>query len=471
VRKSLVTSYLEGLWNQTHGESYSKILCYFFPEFITTLVLYSVLYLLDAHFIADLKSTSQYATLGLSNNFLHFIIKIAEAMALSITVMCGQYNGTGDSKKVGQSFGDAFWLITFVGIFFTVFLYFGAYYIYSFLGVPSRMVAIGVPFLKVRAIGILFLFLYFACVAFLRSLKDTRTPMYVFVIGGFVFIVLDYLLIFGIGGFPKLGLLGSAWATVIQYFVMLVLLLSYILLSSERRRYSIKLFSKISDINHMKHILNLTWPIVLDKATVAAAYIWLSKMIAPMGKYAIASYTVVKDMERFAFLPAMAFAQIITILVSNDFGKRKWFDISANIKKVVFLTSLMVFALLAVLSLYPEVFIRFFDQRNLFTAFSSRAFSLLALFVFFDLLQLILSGALRGSGDVRSVMWVRIFVCFGFFCPLSYAVSLLPISDPVMKFVLIYAMFYIGNGIMSIAYIRRFRSGDWARRADEESHI
>jgi len=176
-------------------------------------------------------------------------------------------------------------------------------------------------------------------------------------------------------------------------------------------------------------------------------------------------------MERFAFLPAMAFAQIITILVSNDFGKRKWFDISANIKKVVFLTSLMVFALLAVLSLYPEVFIRFFDQRNLFTAFSSRAFSLLALFVFFDLLQLILSGALRGSGDVRSVMWVRIFVCFGFFCPLSYAVSLLPISDPVMKFVLIYAMFYIGNGIMSIAYIRRFRSGDWARRADEESHV
>jgi len=84
---------------------------------------------------------------------------------------------------------------------------------------------------------------------------------------------------------------------------------------------------------------------------------------------------------------------------------------------------------------------------------------------------LILSGALRGSGDVRSVMWVRIFVCFGFFCPLSYAVSLLPISDPVMKFVLIYAMFYIGNGIMSIAYIRRFRSGDWARRADEESHV
>jgi Na+-driven multidrug efflux pump len=81
-------------------------------------------------------------------------------------------------------------------------------------------------------------------------------------------------------------------------------------------------------------------------------------MIAPMGKYAIASYTVVKDMERFAFLPAMAFAQIITILVSNDFGKRKWFDISANIKKVVFLTSLMVFALLAVLSLYPEVFIK-----------------------------------------------------------------------------------------------------------------
>jgi multidrug resistance protein, MATE family len=465
MRKNVLVSYFEGILSQQDGESYRNILRYFAPEFITALVFYSALYLLDARFVSALKSTSRYAVLGFSNNFLHFVIKTGEAMAVSITVLCGKYNGAGLYKKVGKSFVDAFWVIVVVGIVFSAALYVGAYYIYYFLGVTPKMIHLGIPFLRVRALGVLFLFVYLAFVSFLRSLKNTKTPMCIFVLGAFVFIAFDYVLIFGKYGFPELGLLGSAWATTIQYVFMCFLAMGYIFFGTERRQYAIQLFTSF-DKDSMRRVFTLSWPMIVDKASIAMAYIWLGKMIAPMGKYAMASYTVIKDMERFAFLPAVAFAQIITFLVSNDFGKENWRGISSNIKKIVFLTSLMVFTLLLILSLFPETFIRLFDHKDTFTAFSSKIFPVLSLFVFFDLLQLILSGALRGAGDVRVVMWTRLIVCGGFFAPLSYLLSLVHMNNVWMKFILIYAMFYVGNALMSIVYIKRFRSGEWARQAD-----
>ncbi len=275
-------------------------------------------------------------------------------------------------------------------------------------------------------------------------------------------IALDLAL--GVGGFPKLGLLGSAYATLIQYSFMLVLALAYIFLNRTYQQYGITLFTTISDWSYVRRVLSLSWPIVIDKATLAAALIWLAKMIAPMGKYAMATYTVVLSLERVAFLPAIAFAQIITFLVSNDFGKKNWAAIAANIKKVIFLASVMVFALLVLFSIKPAVFISLFDQKHKFSAFASSAFPLVSIFVFFDLLQLIFSGALRGAGDVRVVMWTRLFACVGVFCPLSYLLTQLPIADQVLKFVLIYATFYIASGVMSLVYIKRFRSGQWSHQ-------
>src|SRR5437870_4115749 len=115
MKKGLLSSYFAGITDVDHGESYGRIFRYFFPEFITALVLYSMLYLLDAKWIADLKSTSTYATLGVTNTLLHFIIKIAEGLSVGVMVLSGQHNGQHDYKEAGRAFIDAFWTTVFVG--------------------------------------------------------------------------------------------------------------------------------------------------------------------------------------------------------------------------------------------------------------------------------------------------------------------------------------------------------------------
>jgi MATE family multidrug resistance protein len=463
MKKHLLAHYFSGLSNSTRGEKYGRILGYFFPEFITALALYSLLYLLDARWVADLKSTYAYATLGATNTLIHLIIKITEGLSVGTVILCGHFNGLKQYSDVGKTLRDSFWVSVIVGGLIAAFLYFGAHWIYVMYGVPPKMIALGIPYLRLRAISIFFMVVFFAIIGFLRGIKNTKTPMYFFVVGGAVFLFFDYALIFGVWGFPALRLQGSALASVLQYGVMMVIAIVYLFASNDTKKYSISLFEGMTDWRRIKELIVLSWPVMIDKAIFAAAYLWLGAMINPMGKYAIASYTVIKDLERLAILPAAAFAQVITFLVSNAYGQRDWEGIKCTIKKVLLLAAIFVFAILLLFSLNPSFFIQVFDQKGKFTDFSARIFPILSILVFFDLLQLILSGALRGAADVKIVMWTRLIVGFGYFVPVSWFLAHLPIEDQMLKFFLVYASFYIGSGLMGIVYIWRLRGEQWKK--------
>ena len=203
--------------------------------------------------------------------------------------------------------------------------------------------------------------------------------------------------------------------------------------------------------------------IVVDKSIMATAYVWLFKMISTMGTASSAAFNAVRDMERFVFIPAVALAQIITFLVSNDFGAGRWRDIRYNLYKVFLMAFSMVAILLIVFSLFSTEIVQLFDKNGDFTELAARTFPILSVLVFFDVLQLILAGALRGAKDVRTVMFVRLIVISVYFVPFSKWLSTLNVSV-LLKFLLIYASFYIGNMFMSAMYIYRFCSQKWKNK-------
>ena len=461
MKKGLLSSFIAGIRAKDQGESYANILRYSWPEIITQILLYSLPIWLDSYFISFLRSTQTYATLGASGTLVHTITKVAEAMSVGTVVMVGQFNGKAAYKEVGKVMRDSFWITFIVGAFLSAFLYVAAPAIYVWYGVPEEMVVLGVPYLRLRAVGILLMFVYLAFISFLRGIKNTKTPMKLFIFGSVVFVVFDYFFILGGAGIPAMGLLGSAAASVVQYLVMLVTVLIYILGNEKNKKYAIDLFSPITQITYIKELLWLSWPVLIDKLTVAISYVWLGKMLAPMGVFPLAAYAVVKDMQRFALTPGLAFSQVLTFLVSNEYGARNWDGIKSTIKKTLLLGLGMVLVVLFLFSLWPEYVICLFDKKGEFTDFAARAFPILSILAFLDLLQLILSGALRGAANVKTVMLTRLIVCVGFFAPISYIFSNMAIEDDVIKFLLVYGSFYVANGLMCIVYVYRFRSEGW----------
>lgn len=462
MKKGFLATYAAGIIDMNRGESYSKILYYLVPEMVTTFLMVLPFWL-DAIFIGQLNSTPTYATLGVTNNLFHLIMKVSEAFLVGTVVLVGQFNGMHAYKNVGHTVRDAFWVTAFLGLAISATLYMGANAIFGWYGVSPEILDLGVPFLRLRALGVFLTFIYFALVGFLRGIKNTQAPMFFSILGSAVFIITDYLLVFGKFGFPCMGLMGSALASFIQYTVMLIAALAYLIFDKHNRQYQISLFSGFFEQHYVLKLISLSWPVIIDKATLAVAYIWLCKVLCPLGTCTIATFCLIKDLERLAFLPAVASAQVITFLVSNDFGVANWNGIKENIKKIILLASLFVGTLVIIFSFFIQDIVYLFDKSGSLTPIVAKVFPLLGALIFFDIIQIILSGALRGAGNVRMVMMVRLIICCCYFGPLSYLMSRLPIESHMVKLLLVYGSFYSSSALMGLIYIRRFRGEEWKK--------
>ena len=466
MKRGLIESFMAGIFDVRYGERYSTIIYYFIPEYITALLLFSLPVWVDNYFVSCLRSTSIYATLGVTTTLIHLLIKSIEGLSVGTLILTGQFNGADDYPKAGKVLKNAFWISNIVGIFLATFLYFGAGLIYHFLAVPSEMVEAGIRYLQLRAIGIFLIFIYFAFVGFLRGIKNPKIPMIIFAIGAIIFVILDPMLILGYGSIPPLGLYGSAVASIVQYAVMSTLAFAYVLFSRRTRPYLIKLFA-LPDIGYIREIIMLSWPVIIDKSILAGSYLWLCKIFGPMGTQGLAVYSVIRDMERFSFLPAIALSQVITLLVSNYVGAGQWGMVKSTIKRVLFLAFCMVFTLLLIFSLIPQAIVHIFDKQGDFTIFAAHVFPAVSVLIFCDLIQLILAGALRGAAQVRVVMLTRL-VFLLFFIPTSWWVSILHLRADI-KFIAIYSVFYLGNAFMSIFYVYWFRSGRWKKKIEVQN--
>ncbi|QQR62878.1 hypothetical protein IPH67_00085 [bacterium] len=109
------------------------------------------------------------------------------------------------------------------------------------------------------------MFVYFAFVGFLRGIKNTHSPMKIFVAGAIIFTISDYILIFGKVGFEPMGLQGSAIATILQYGFMVIAALFYILFNEKNRKYGVELFSILQTKYEIYRFCTISWPIIFGQ--------------------------------------------------------------------------------------------------------------------------------------------------------------------------------------------------------------
>ena len=208
---------------------------------------------------------------------------------------------------------------------------------------------------------------------------------------------------------------------------------------------------------------------MIDKGSFALGPIWLSKMIA-CAAYAssdgcmLESYALLKQMERIGILPALAFAQVITFLVSNDYKIHRFASIKKNIKKVLALSALLVGLFILLFCLFPEFFLALLGKKTAFNDCIMYSLPFIVILIFFDVTQLILSASLRGAADVKTVMWSRMVSVGLFFVPLSYLILQMPLDNLLVKFILLYGSIHLSYALMSLIYVVRFKSGAWRKQ-------
>lgn len=461
MKKTVWTSYLDGVQFKTPGESYRSIINFFAPEVVTALVAYALIPLIDGAFISCLPHSEAYATLSITKSLMHCITKLAEGVSVGAMVMCGIAHGQDDPSAVGRAWGTVTALTLLLGFSIALFIACMPGYIMSCMRVPLPLRVVAIPFLRIRAISVFLMFIFFSMIGLLRGLKRNKIATHCMIVGTLVFVIADYLFIFGRCGMPQLAFSGSAVASILQYISMIFVVLRY--LYDDPRLYAYLCMVQWVGWHALWRLFMLSVPVMIDKVLLAVAKVFLLRCIAPMGGAALSSFGVIGDIEMLMFVPAIAYAQVVTGLVSNEVGARDIIGIKYTIKKVLLLAITSALIMLVITSWFAESLIGFFDAQCIFRYFAIPAFRWISLLALFDVVQVVLSAALRGCAQMQTVLRVRAFTLLFFCFPIAYAASLVAFKSDFVRFMTIYGSFYISNGFMALWYIIWLRSERWSQ--------
>jgi multidrug resistance protein, MATE family len=358
------------------------------------------LHIIDTAMVGAI-SYKQLAAASLVINAMNIPFVIGLGMTISVSQMVSLAHGRRDSQLVSHYFFNGFILCAITAIIISLGLVFGKN-ILLHLGQDAEVVQYALPFMQLMGLSIIPLLLFMALKQFADGLEYTRTAMAISLLGMPVNILLNWLLIYGNWGFPRLELNGAGWSTLITRCLMFIVLGLVILKHRTFKRYVAvsktqwRLRSKT-----IRELLHIGVPSSLQIGMEAGAFAVSGIIIGTIGAVAQASHQIALSCASFTFMVSLGLAQAGSIRVSNAYGTLNWPKISV-IGKSTLIVALIYGSFCAI------AFVLFRHQLPILFNNNAEVLKMAALLVLFaaifqisDSTQAIGAGLLRGIKDVK----------------------------------------------------------------------
>ena len=253
-----------------------------------------------------------------------------------------------------------------------------------------------ISYLVIVSCGFVFFFINPVLTAIFNGYGDSKTPFIINSIGLLANLVLDPLLIMGIGPFPRLGVAGAAIATIISQGIATLLFI----IKSKR---ALNIFSNIHlftkpDLAHIVRITKLGLPTALQSGLFSIIGMVLARIIAQWGPTPIAVQKVGSQIESISWMTAGGFQSAMSAFVGQNYGAQKW----DRVKKGYYIGIIIV----SCIGLFATALL-FFGARPLFTIFINEEeaiqqgiqyLRILAFSQLFMCIEIATAGAFNGLG-------------------------------------------------------------------------
>ncbi|WP_138478938.1 MATE family efflux transporter [Dyadobacter bucti] len=358
------------------------------------------LHLIDSAMVGAI-SYKQLAAAALVINAMNIPFVIGIGMTISVSQMVSLANGRQDAQLVSHYLFNGFCLCALTAVLISLTLVFGKDILHH-LGQDPEVVTLAIPFMELMGLSIIPMLLFMTLKQFADGLEYTRTAMILSLAGMPINILLNWLLIYGNWGFPRLELLGAGWATLITRSIIFFALAAVILKHKTFRKYIAvssnqwKLKAKT-----WRELLHIGVPSSLQIGMEAGAFAVSGILIGTIGAIAQAAHQIALSSASFTFMVSMGLAQAGSIRVSNALGRSDWAKIFV-IGKSTILTALIYGVFCAIsFAVLRNVIPRGFNDN--FEVLQMAALLLLfaAIFQISDSTQAIGAGLLRGIKDVK----------------------------------------------------------------------
>ena len=343
-------------------------------------------------------STNAVAAAAIVGFFTWFGASLVMISQIGVGVGVAQSYGREDIVSAKKFISNGFQLNGTIAILYALFLYFFRNYIIGFFHIDDpEVIRMAIEYLIIIAMGIVFHFLNPLFSATLNSSGNSLTPFKVNTIGLVTNMILDPILIFGLGPIPGFGIKGAAIATITSQ--ILVSSMFFILGKRNNTLYShIKIWS-IPNLEYIKRIIIIGFPPSVQMGIHALISMMLARIVSSFGPVAIAAQGIGSQIESLSWMTSEGFSTAISAFVGQNYGAKKFDRIVEGYKKGMELVGgIGIFASLLLIFAARPIFTLFTPNDSLAIQEGIIYLRILGLSQFFMSIEIGTAGAFNGLG-------------------------------------------------------------------------
>ena len=372
----------------------------------------------DNFMVGNLGST-ELAAVSLGNSFIFISLSIGIGFSTAITPLTAEADAEKDDQKIRSIFHHGLLLCTFLGIALFLLTIVSKQLMY-FMHQPAEVVALAAPYINWVAFSLIPVIMYQGYKQFADGLSKTKYSMYAILLANVVHVFFNYVLIYGIWFFPKLGVMGAALGTVISRIMMVVFMDLLLRYNETFSRYFKNFSFKEIQKSVLNKIVGLGFPSAMQmlfEVTLFTAAIWLS---GSLGKNSQAANQIALTLASSTFMVAMGLNVTAMIRVSNQKGLRNYKHLIIVARSIFLLAIILetIFGIIFVIfhNYLPHFFLNMSDATQALVnqeiiIITAKLLLVAAVFQISDGIQVVVLGALRGLQDVKIPMYIT-FVAY-----------------------------------------------------------
>jgi len=375
-----------------------------------------------------------------------------------------QYTGAQALNRVGAAVWQGIYFSLLSAVLLAS-LYFIADILFDFIGHSPPIRSLEVTYFKILILGAGLVVLSSTMASFYTGRGLTWMVMLVHMAGTVINIPLDFCLINGLGPFPELGIVGAGIATVTAYCII-VAVLSILIFSRANRKKFGTWENRAFDRALFGRLMRYGLPSGIQFFLEIFGFTFFIQMLGRLGDLELAASNIVLSIETLSFMPMVGFHIGNATLVGQAIGHGRPEDGVYSTTSALHITMAYMMLVAAAFVLTPEPLLRLFKANYQNAAQYAEIMDLgvillrfVAVFCFFDALNLIFSGAIKGAGDTRFIMWTIAALSIGvMIAPAYIAIELLGAGlYTAWTIVTLYVC------ALGIAFMLRYRHGKWKK--------
>ena len=366
-------------------------------------------------------SVPQLGAVSLSTSIFGFILLFCIGLSYGITPIIS-------SKKTDKSYvSKIFYNGLYLNLIFTILLVFITIYskfFLNYLGQDKEVLYHTFGYLDIICIYLIPLMLFQTFKQFIEGLGFTKPAMYISIFSNIINIVLNAVLIFGLLGFPRLEIIGAAYATLISRILMFILIFIYCLKSKRFKDYIFSLNISFN-YNSFRAIFGIGFTSGLQYIFEVGAFTVATVIIGSIGAVQLASHQIALNLASISYMVASGIGSAAMISLGYYYGVGDKSEIRksgySNFILVLILMSISAFIFIVFRDILPTFYV---DDREVIILASSLLI-LAGLFQLSDGIQAVGLGILRGIRDTKIPTLITFISYWVIAIPLSYYLGII----------------------------------------------